>query len=214
MRDLGATSDTGDTTGHQPVEGGSIPTVALQTPSLNFRVEEARFSEIRTVFERFHYKRGHMGGGISICYSAKSVDGLLLGGMVVGKPRHAGRYKGLLEIRRMALLDICPKNSESRFLSVAIRLLKRKFPDYCGVLSYADETVGHQGTIYKAANFCLTGKTSPSLHVWWHGKRYHPRSLTIERPYSYRLREAMKSGEARLETGKPKSIWEYRWRTD
>lgn len=197
-----AKSETGDTTGLQPGKGGSIPTLALH-------VRECRFSEIRHVFEEFHYKGGHMGGGISVCYAAES-SGSVVGGLVIGKPRHSGKYSGLLEFRRMAMLDSCPKNSESRFMSIVLRLLRKS--GICeGVLSYADGSVGHAGTIYAACNFVRVGETSPSKHVFWNGVRYHPRSLTIERPYSHRLRAAVIAGEAIIETGKPKSIWVYRF---
>ena len=78
------------------------------------------------------------------------------------------------------------------------------------VLSYADMSVGHNGTIYKAANFELIGSTSPTKHVFWNGIRYHPRSLTIDRPYSYRLRDAIKCGEATIETLQPKGVFLYK----
>jgi hypothetical protein len=113
-----------------------------------------------------------------------------------------------LEIRRMACLEEAPKNTESYFLAKIIwKLRKDKACDR--VLSYSDGSVGHVGTIYKAANFKCVGNTGPSVHVFWKGVRYHPRSLTIERPYSHRLREAVKTGEATIETMKPKSVWIY-----
>jgi len=46
---------------------------------------------------------------------------------------------------------------------------------------------------YKAGHI---GVTPPSKHIIWNGKQYHMRSLTIDRPYSYALREAVKNGEA------------------
>jgi len=42
--------------------GGSIPTSPLK-----YLVSECRFSDIRHIFEEYHYKGGHMGGGISVC---------------------------------------------------------------------------------------------------------------------------------------------------
>lgn len=126
----------------------------------------------------------------------------------MGLPRHSKKYPGYLEIRRMACLDDAPKNSESYFLGKVIWWIKKnKLAG--GVLSYADMSVGHLGTIYKAANFKCIGETSPSKHVFWNGKRYHPRSLTIERPYSHELRKAVKEGTAIIETGKPKNIFIY-----
>jgi hypothetical protein len=165
------------------------------------------FSDIRHIFEEYHYKKGAMGGGISICF-AMFIDGLLVGGSVLGKPRHEKKYKNCIDIRRMACLDSAPFNSESWFLSQIIRWCASN-TDYSYVLSYSDKTVGHIGTIYKAANFKNIGETTPTKYVEWKGKTYHPRSLSIERPYSYQLREAVKIGEATIKTGLPKTVWLY-----
>ena len=108
----------------------------------------------------------------------------------------------------MALLDEAPFNSESWFLSQIIKWCASN-TDYNYVLSYSDKTVGHNGTIYKAANFRNIGETTPTKYVEWNDKIYHPRSLSIERAYSYQLREAVKNGEAIIHTGLPKIIWLY-----
>lgn len=202
----GVLSETGDTLDNPSKEGGSSPTNTLQ-----IYVKECRFSDIRHIFEQYHYKGAHMGGGISVCYAAEQA-GCIVGGMVVGKPRHQGKYPGLLELRRMALSESMPKNSESKFISIVVRLLQKKFPEVNGVLSYADGSVGHAGIIYKASNFVYQGETAASLHVMWNGIRYHPRSLTTNRPYAKRLQAAVKDGTAQLLRGKPKSIWTYRFR--
>lgn len=189
-----------------PMGGGSIPTSPLQ-----YRVEECEFKSISPIFERYHYKGAHMGGGIFASLKL-TYKGNIQGGAVVGKPRQENFYsngkKRVMEIRRMACLDECPKNTESYFLGKLVWIFKKK--NLCDlIISYSDLSVGHIGTIYKAANFKLIGKTEPSIHVFWNGKRYHPRSLTIERPYSHELRKAVEAGNARIETGKEKLIWAY-----
>ena len=185
--------------------GGSTPTYPLK-----YRVVKCGFNEIRHIFEEFHYKGGHMGGGISFCLALIQEDACheIIGGAVIGKPRHEKKYEGSVEIRRMACLDECPKNTESYFLSKIIWYIKKN-TEFNSVISYADTSVGHKGTIYKAANFKLIGQTAESKHVFWNGVRYHPRSLTVERPYSHRLREAVITGEAVIETGTPKNIYLY-----
>ena len=165
------------------------------------------FSDIRHIFEEYHYKKGAMGGGISVCF-AMFIENELVGGSVLGKPRHEKKYKKCIDIRRMACLDSAPCNSESWFLSQIIKWCASN-TDYNYVLSYSDKTVGHSGTIYKAANFKNIGETTPTKYVEWKGKTYHPRSLSIDRPYSYELREAVKTGDAIVQTGLPKIIWLY-----
>ena len=166
-----------------------------------------KFKDIRHIFEAYHYKKGAMGGGITACF-AMLIDGKIIGGSVLGKPRHEKKYKNCIDIRRMACLDSAPTNSESWFLSQIIKYCACNLNfDY--VLSYSDKTVGHEGTIYKASNFQLIGETKPTKTVFWGDKQYHPRSLSIDRPYSYKLREAVKNGEAEIKIGLPKKIWIY-----
>ena len=165
------------------------------------------FSDIRHIFEDFHYRKGHMGGGISQCF-AMLMNNELVGGSVLGKPRHENKYKNFIDIRRMACLDDAPYNSESWFLGSIIKYLISN-TDYDSVLSYSDLTQGHIGTIYKATNFIESGQTSPTKYVEWNGKTYHMRSLTIDRPYSYEMRKAVDEGNATVKTGEPKIIWLY-----
>lgn len=165
------------------------------------------FNDISNIFKTYHYKKDSMGGGISVCF-AMFLNGELVGGSVLGKPRHEKKYKNCIDIRRMALLDKAPCNSESWFLSQIIKYVASN-TNYDYVLSYSDMTVGHQGTIYKAANFKNIGLTTPTKYVVWNGKTYHPRSLRVDRPYSYELRLAVENGLAEIKTGLSKTIWIY-----
>lgn len=189
-----------------PIEdGGAIPTSPLQ-----LKIVQCQFSDIRHIFEKYHYKSGNMGGGISWCLGAE-YKGKLLAGMVIGKARHDKKYSAQIktvELRRMACIDELPKNTESWMLSKCIWWLKKN-TDIERVISYSDKSVGHKGTIYKAANFTLIGETAPSKHIFWKGKRYHPRSMTIDRPYSYEMRKGLETGETIIEIGEPKLIFEY-----
>ena len=146
-----------------------------------------------------------MGGGISVCF-AMYMDGKMVGGSVLGLPRHQKKYPNAIDIRRMACLDSSPQNSESYFIG-QIKKWLRDNTEHESILSYSDPTVGHNGTIYKASGFYLAGQTNESKCVEWGDKTYHPRSLSIDRPYSYKLREAVKSGEAVVKTGLKKNIW-------
>lgn len=171
------------------------------------KIYECEFNDIRKIFNKYHYKKAHMGGGISTCF-AMYIGFDLVGGAVLGLPRHENKYKRCIDIRRMACLDSSPKNSESWFLGQIIKWVTQK-TEFNGVLSYSDLSVGHSGTIYKAANFKEIGETSPTKWVEWEGKKYHPRSLTIDRDYSYRMRKDIETGLAILKTGLPKKIWMY-----
>lgn len=170
-------------------------------------IKICQFSDISHIFEDYHYKKSHIGGGISVCF-AMFIDNKLVGGSVLGVPRHEKKYQNCIDIRRMACLDSAPCNSESYFLGQIIQWITCN-TDYNYVLSYSDMTVGHIGTIYKASNFKQIGETTPTKYVEWQNKIYHPRSLSIDRDYSYKMREAIISGEAILKVGLPKKIWIY-----
>jgi len=73
------------------------------------------------------------------------------------------------EIKRLALSPVCPRNSESRFIGVTIRMLRKMMP-VRGIVSYADDAQGHKGTIYKASGFQSLGMTSPKKDFWVDGK--------------------------------------------
>ncbi len=66
-------------------------------------------------------------------------------------------WNGFLELNRLAFTDALPRNSESRALAVAMRLMRTHYPQVEWVLSFADATQCGDGTIYRAAGFVLTG---------------------------------------------------------
>lgn len=70
----------------------------------------------------------------------------------------SGNERQVTELHRLYTDDDCGKNVESWFIANALSALKKKKPKYRFVVSYADETEGHEGTIYKATNAWFTGK--------------------------------------------------------
>jgi len=89
-------------------------------------------------------------------------DGKPIGMVVYAMPpREADkRYGGKTwELARLYLLDGIPANAETWLIGASIRYIKRHHPDVAGLLSYADPSAGHAGTIYKAANWTADGMT-------------------------------------------------------
>ena len=66
------------------------------------------------------------------------------------------KWNGFLELNRMAFTDRLPRNSESRALGVAFKLIRKHYPHIEWVVSFADATQCGDGTIYRAAGFVLT----------------------------------------------------------
>lgn len=66
-------------------------------------------------------------------------------------------WNGFIELNRMAFSDRLPRNSESRAIGVAMRLIRQHYPHIEWVISFADGTQCGDGTIYRASGFVLTG---------------------------------------------------------
>ena len=73
-----------------------------------------------------------------------------------GKQSDNEKWNEMLELNRMAFDDYLPKNSESRCISISIKLIKKNAPQIKWLLSYSDATQCGDGTIYRASGFNLT----------------------------------------------------------
>lgn len=85
------------------------------------------------------------------------------------------------ELARLYILDSEPFNSETWFMSRAIKFIRINHPQVEALVSYADPSVGHSGTIYKAANWQQDGRTdqerkTPRFDYGVAGKVYSRRS--------------------------------------
>lgn len=65
-------------------------------------------------------------------------------------------WNDFLELNRMAFDEYLPKNSESRCISIALKLIKKNAPHIKWVISFADACSCGDGTIYRASGFLLT----------------------------------------------------------
>lgn len=84
----------------------------------------------------------------------------------------------ILELNRMAFDSYLPRNSESRAISMSIKLLKKYAPQIKWVISFADACSCGDGTIYRASNFVLTGiKENLNLAELPDGSRVHKMTL-------------------------------------
>jgi hypothetical protein len=94
------------------------------------------------------------------------LDSKLHGVMSFGSPLDKRKVLGLvkpslwnemLELNRMAFDDYLPKNSESRCIAIAFKLLKKNAPQIKWILSFSDGTQCGDGSIYRASGFILSG---------------------------------------------------------
>jgi len=73
-----------------------------------------------------------------------------------------GFHQHVTELHRLATDEFLPSETTSWFVSQSLDKLKKYKPKYWAVLSHADSTEGHLGTIYQACNATYTGTTDSS----------------------------------------------------
>jgi len=115
-------------------------------------------------------------------------DGVFAGVCVFGMGTGKGQYYRLIddleegqyrELTRLWSPDGMPKNTESRLISESIKLLPKEVRL---ILSYADPSQGHLGTIYQATNWFYLGTTnSGQKMVDRDGKELHARLTSMYR---------------------------------
>ena len=127
-------------------------------------VEPIRAKAACALVKRIHYSgkvdpRSQLHLGIYL-------DGRLEGAMQFGpsiqkshiRPLVDGtEWNGFIELNRMAFSEKLPRNSESRAIAVAMRLIRKHYPGIEWVVSFADGTQCGDGAIYRASGFFLTG---------------------------------------------------------
>ena len=97
---------------------------------------------------------------IGVFYGGK-LEGAMQFGPSLDKRKLQGLVEGTLwnefiELNRLAFTDNLPRNSESRALAVAMKLLRKHAPQIKWVVTFADGTQCGDGAIYRAAGFVLT----------------------------------------------------------
>ena len=121
-------------------------------------------SEANALVKRVHYSGKVVQNSqlhIGVFYQGK-LEGAMQFGPSLDKRKIQGlvsdtQWHEFIELNRMAFSDVLPRNSESRALSVAMKLLRKHAPQVKWVVTFADGTQCGDGTIYRAAGFVLTG---------------------------------------------------------
>lgn len=114
-----------------------------------------------TVVKKYHYsgkvtQNSQINFGI---FDKNLLIGALQFGASIDKRRMAKSlgigFNDFLELNRMALQPDTPKNTESRAISICLRILKKNYPNLKCVVSFADACQCGDGTIYRASGFVL-----------------------------------------------------------
>ena len=142
---------------------------------------------IANPFVKVHHYSGSVVGNSKLHFGV-FLDGQLHGVMSYGPSMNKQQMIGLvegtgwnefMELNRMAFDSVLPRNSESRAIAMSIRLLKKYAPQVKWLISFADACSCGDGTIYRAANFVLTGiKPNEALCILPDGTRLHKMALS------------------------------------
>lgn len=189
----------------------------------NYKVTACRRKEIAGFIYNWHYSKNV--NGIASDYNFKLVDeeNNLIGAMMYGKiamadvwKKYAEREEDLIELRRLCCIDNTPKNTESFFIGKTLNWLKKN-TDFKKVISYADTTYNHEGTIYKASNFKHIGLTAKGRVIMYQNQRFHDKTIRTlykgkPKPFAENIIKALETGEAQYVDTKPKHIYIYELR--
>ena len=123
-------------------------------------------------------KRVHYSGKVvqnSQLHFGVFLNGALEGAMSFGPPINKKgtigvvrdtKWSGMIELNRMAFSDKLPRNSESRAMAVAFRLMRKHYPQIEWIVSFSDATQCGDGAIYRASGFVLTDiRESDALRI-------------------------------------------------
>lgn len=155
----------------QELDGGASPTSPLQ-----FFIRTVNHFTATNFYKKWHY----LGDTdfISTINFGAYFDNICHGVISYGSPnakKMKGYYDensqdGWFEIKRLAMSDKAPKNSESRFIAISMRMLRKMFK-VIGMVTLADSSVGHSGIIYKASGFKYLGLTDKKSDYVLNGKK-------------------------------------------
>lgn len=143
--------------------------------------------KIAIPFVRTHHYSGKVVNNSNLHFGV-FYNGVLHGVMSFGPPMDKRKLQGLvagtgwndfLELNRMVFDDTLPRNSESRAIAVAMRLIRKNAPQIKWVVSFADGCSCGDGTIYRASGFVLTQiKANCNLCQLPDGTKIH--KMTVE----------------------------------
>lgn len=130
----------------------------------NILLRPVSAAEANALVKRVHYSGKVVQNSqihIGVFYGGK-LEGAMQFGPSIDKHRTQGLVSGtqwhqFTELNRMAFSEALPRNSESRAIAIAIKMLRKHAPQVKWVITFADGTQCGDGTIYRASGFVLTG---------------------------------------------------------
>ena len=134
-----------------------------------WEVHAIPYGDAMSVIVKNHYL--HRKAPASYCFGLFDEWGSMVGVVTYGTPASPSLLKGIagedekdhiVELTRLWIADITPKNAESFLIGRSLKLLPEEINI---VVSFAEIQAGHVGTVYQATNWIYTGLSD--RHVEW-----------------------------------------------
>lgn len=133
----------------------------------DYEVRDISHNRAKVFIERHHYSRGCSNTAV-YCHAMYLKNGLNLLGIAMWLPPtrvacesvNKENWTKVLSLTRLAIHPMVPTNGASFLIAASIKLIKEdgRFTD---LVTYADESQGHTGAIYRATNWNYVGRTGP-----------------------------------------------------
>ena len=171
-------SQQGSLFGHSEIIGFGVD---------DFHIKEIDRNIANDIIKKNHYsKKVYMATYLHLgLYYKGELKGVLQLGYAMNPQSMGGVVKGTqideyLELNRMWLDEVCPKNTASRAIGFAIKYIKKKYPKIKWIQSFADERCKRFGVVYQSANFDFFGE---HIAVFWEldNEWYHNVQMTVSR---------------------------------
>lgn len=116
--------------------------------------------EIDRWIQEHHYLHSTPAGGV-IRMEFLNDDGQRIGAMMWGRNTSPKQDQSMtLCLTRMYFVDDTERFVESQGLSMARKYIRRNYPQIKGLIAYASEGEGHEGTVYKADGWFWVSKSA------------------------------------------------------
>lgn len=121
----------------------------------------------QAMVRRLHYARGGSNTAVHIHGLFRRIDDQLMGiswwlppTRVAAESVDRENWQGVLSLTRLVIEPDVPRNA-CTFLLARSRKLVAKDTRWVALVTYADESQGHTGAIYRADNWTYIGRTGP-----------------------------------------------------
>lgn len=133
----------------------------------DYFVDSAPLLAAQEMVREFHYSGGGSNTAVYVHGLWRKSDCALMGvawwlppTRVACESVNRAEWQKVLSLTRLVVLPDVPRNACSFLVSRSLQMIWRE-DRFWSIISYADESQGHEGRVYRACNFHYVGRTGP-----------------------------------------------------